>query len=166
MAAPGLDAQAILAVLSSKNVKFVVIGGYALELWDVAVPPTVDVDITPEASRANLRRLAGALNDMHARIRGASSDPVPVPGGFTADLLEQMAMLNLVTDHGPLDIALTPAGTDGYRNLRKRSVAIESGDVTVQVAHLEDVAQSKEAAGRPKDLVVLPAIWDHLRRRS
>lgn len=166
MAAPGLDAEAIVAVLTRSQVKFVVIGGYALELWDVAVPPTVDVDITPEVSRANLRRLAGALNDMHGRIRSGSSDPVPVPGGFTAELLEQMEVLNLVTDHGPLDIALIPAGTKGYADLRERSVAVDVSGTTVQVAELEDVARSKEAAGRPKDIVVLPAIWDHLRRRG
>lgn len=165
MAAPGLDAGAILAALIRNQVKFVVVGGFALELWDVAVPPTVDVDITPEAGRANLRRLARALNDMHAQIRAGSSEPVPVSGGFTAELLEQMAVLNLVTDHGPLDIALSPAGTNGYADLRQRSVAIEVSGTTVQVAELEDVARSKEAAGRPKDIVVLPAIWDHLRRR-
>lgn len=166
MAAAELDAPAILSVLVGHRVDFVVIGGYALELWDVAVPPTVDVDITPETSRANLGRLAEALNEMNARIRISKSDPLVVPGGFTVELIEQVTILNLVTDHGPLDIALTPAGTDGYRDLRKRSVAFESGDITVYVAELEDVARSKEAAGRAKDIMVLPAILDHLRRRG
>ena len=36
----------------------------------------------------------------------------------------------------------------------------------VPVASLEDVLRSKEAAGREKDFLVIPAIRAHLRRRT
>lgn len=165
MPAPGVDPEAIMETLTRHGVRFVVVGGYALELWDVAVPPTVDVDITPEKSRANLTRLAASLDELKASLRVNGDDPVTVPGGFSPDLLAGMTVLNLATRHGPLDITLVPTGTGGYPDLCGRAIEVEVGGSTVLLADLEDVARSKEAAGRPKDFKVLPAIWDHLRRR-
>jgi hypothetical protein len=59
-----------------------------------------------------------------------------------------------------------PAGTEGYPDLIQNAAQIEYQGVVVPTASLEDVARSKEAAGRPKDLRTLPAIRAHLRRFS
>lgn len=166
MPTPDVDAQAILQVLISNGVHFVVIGGYAIELWEVAVPPTADIDVTPNSSIGNLRRLADALNELQAGLRVSGVDPVRVPGGFTAELISQLSVLNLATRHGPLDISVSPSGTAGYADLIKGASVLTVGDLRVSVAALEDVIRSKEAAGRPKDLRVLPALYDHLNRRS
>jgi hypothetical protein len=40
--------------------------------------------------------------------------------------------------------------------LRSRSISVRVGSETVRVASLEDILKSKRAAGRPKDLAVLP----------
>lgn len=40
------------------------------------------------------------------------------------------------------------------------------GDVTVEVAGLDDVIKSKTAAGRPKDLDALPELLRIARQRS
>jgi len=143
----------------------VVVGGFAVELWDVAVQPTVDVDITPERSKANLTRLATALNELEAELR-YGDEGVAIPGGFTAENIEDMNVLNLSTAAGPLDLATTPAGTEGYADLIRNAADIEYEGIVVPTAALEDVARSKEAAGRPKDLRTLPAIRAHIRRRS
>lgn len=163
MPIPGVDAERIVATLHSHNVRFVVIGGFAVELWDVAVQPTVDVDVTPEMSQQNLRRLANALNELEAGLR-VGGDKVEVPGGLTAELIEQMSVLNLTTSAGPLDLTILPAGTDGYPDLVRNSTELPYRDVMVPTASLADVARSKEAAGRPKDLRTLPAIYAHLER--
>jgi hypothetical protein len=163
MPVPGVDAARIIDVLLQHNVDFVVVGGFAVELWDVAVQPTVDVDITPERSAENLARLASALNELEAVLR-SGSETIAIPGGFTAANLEPMTVLNLVTSAGPLDLTIMPAGTEGYPDLIRRSSGIEYQGVVVPTASLEDVARSKEAAGRPKDLMTLPAIRAHLRR--
>lgn len=159
-----VDAARIIATLQKHQVQFVVIGGFAIELWEVAVPPTIDVDISPERSRANLARLAAALNDLGARIRSGEEN-VPVPGGFTADHIVDMSVLNLSTDAGPLDITLQPAGTNGYADLIDQASDISYREVLVPAADLADVARSKEAAGRAKDIRTLPAIHAHLDRR-
>lgn len=163
MPVPGVDAEHIVATLRSYDVAYVVIGGFAVELWDVAVQPTVDIDITPDMSPGNLERLANALNDLKAGIR-VGSETVMVLGGLTAEMIEQMRVLNLNTVAGPLDLTILPAGTSGYADLVAGATEIPYGDVMVPTASLEDVARSKEAAGRPKDLRTLPAIRAHLER--
>jgi hypothetical protein len=53
-----------------------------------------------------------------------------------------------------------PSGTEGYADLRKGAIAVEIFGLVTAVASLPDVIRSKEAAGRPKDLIAVP----HLRR--
>ena len=165
MPVPGVDAARMIDTLNRHRVEFVVVGGFAVELWDVAVQPTVDVDITPERSKANLTRLAAALNELEAELR-YGDEGVAIPGGFTAENIEDMSALNLTTVAGPLDLTIMPAGTEGYPDLIRNATDIEYEGILVPTAALEDVARSKEAAGRPKDLRTLPAIRAHIRRRS
>jgi len=163
MPVASVDAAQMITVLNRHRVKYVVVGGFAVELWGVAVQPTVDVDITPERSKLNLARLADALNELEAELR-YGEETVPVPGGLTAALIEQMSVLDLSTSAGPLDLTIVPAGTTGYGDLSPNATVITYREVEVPTAHLEDVARSKEAAGRPKDLRTLPAIYAHLER--
>jgi len=158
----------MLETLDRNAVDYVVIGGFAIELHDVAVPPTRDVDITPSSSTPNLKRLSAALIEMGARFRVLDGPPqgVAVPGGIRAAWLKSMVTLTLVTDAGPLDISLIPDGTEGYDDLVAGRVGITFGDRVVPVASLEDVLRSKEAAGREKDVLVIPALQAHLRRRG
>lgn len=167
MPTPDVDAAAILDVLFRHRVEFVVIGGFAVELHDVAVPPTQDIDITPATSADNLARLADALNELNARLRVPDDpDGLPIPGGITPELLAQMTAVTLVTDAGALDLSLMPSGTDGYRDLARGITELEYQGRTIPVADLADVLRSKEAAGREKDLKTIPAIRAHLRRRG
>jgi hypothetical protein len=163
MPVPGVDAELIVETLNRHGVEYVVVGGFALELWDVAVQPTVDVDITPEMSVENLRRLAAALNDLEAGIR-SGEEVVRIPGGFSSENIKDMRVLNLATTAGPLDLTIMPAGTEGFDDLIARMSQIDYKGLSVPTASLRDVARSKEAAGRPKDLRVLPAIWAHIER--
>lgn len=165
MPAPSVDAARIVATLHKHNVAFVVVGGFAVELWNVAVQPTVDVDITPERSEENLERLAAALNELNAELR-YGEEAVLIPGGFTRQNIEDMMVLNLATSAGPLDITVMPAGTNGYEDLAGNASDLAYQGVVVPTAALEDVARSKEAAGRPKDIRTLPAIRAHLERNG
>jgi hypothetical protein len=164
---PDVDAGRILQALAAHRVRYVVIGGFAVELHDVAVPATRDIDITPDADRRNLARLAAALNELGARFRvpDGPAGGVEIPGGVTAAWLAEMVSLALVTDAGPLDVNLMPDGTTGFADLEQGMSPIEYEAILVPTAALEDVLRSKEASGRAKDLMVIPAIRAHLRRR-
>ena len=167
MPTPDVDTEKMLQALLRHDVTFVVIGGFAVELHEVPVAPTRDVDITPSASRTNLVKLIGALNELEARLRvaGGPAAGVAVPGGLTPEFLQSMVSVALVTAAGPLDISLLPDGTEGYDDLARSQLHIEFHNLRLPVASLDDIIRSKEAAGREKDLLVLPALREHLRRQ-
>ena len=168
MPTPDVDVVGMLEVLDRHRVDYVVIGGLAIELHDVAVPPTRDVDITPATAHSNLLRLAAALKELEARFRVPVGPPagVEVPGGITPEWLSGMVTITLVTAAGPLDLNFVPDGTTGYADLVAGHVELEFDGRRVRVANLEDVVRSKEAAGRQKDVQVLPALRAHLRRST
>lgn len=109
---------AICRVLIDHGVQFVVIGGMAARLHDTG-HATVDLDICPSTDDANLARLASALSDLGARLR-VSGDPEGVPFEPHADLLRQVELMTLITEHGPLDLCFIPDGfPDGYATLSR-----------------------------------------------
>jgi len=163
-----VDPSTIIETFTRHGVQYVVIGGFAAELHHVAIPPTRDIDVTPATTESNLETLAVALNELDARFRVPDGPPdgVEIPGGITAPWLAGMATITLMTTAGPLDIALRPDGTDGYDDLHESVTILAYEGLEVPVASLADVIRSKEAAGREKDLLVLPALRAHLRRQT
>lgn len=153
----------ILEVLERHDVAYVVVGGFAALLHG-ARRPTVDIDVVPDTSRDNLRRLAAALTELGVRVR---TDAVEggLPFSVSAESMTGVLMLNLLTEHGDLDLTFRPAGTEGFGDLSRDSVAMDVGGVRVLVASLEDVVRSKEAANRLKDAVALPELYRLLERR-
>jgi len=70
---------------------------------------------------------------------------------------------NLVCADGEFDISFHPSGlAGGYAEHAVNALHLRAGDVEVVVADLADVIRSKEFAGRPKDLRVLPLLYRHL----
>ncbi|MGH2472816.1 MAG: hypothetical protein ACRDG6_10490, partial [Candidatus Limnocylindria bacterium] len=64
------DPTAILRVLDAHEVKFVLIGGVSGNLHG-STTLTEDIDIAYARDRQNLERLAAALRDLRATLRGA-----------------------------------------------------------------------------------------------
>jgi hypothetical protein len=164
---PDLDDDHVVAisrVLTEHDVAFVVIGGVAARLHDTG-HATVDIDVCPSRTKDNLTRLATALRALGARLR-VEGDPEGVAFEPHADLLANVTTMTLITRHGPLDLCFTPAGfARGYDELAPRAVTVQLANVDVPVASLEDVVESKRAAGRPKDITALPALEAHLQRQ-
>lgn len=150
------DPVDMVAVLRRHGVDFVLIGGIAAALhgYDGV---TTDLDITPADDVANLTRLSDALRELEAGLRVDGIDE-PLPFDHDAASLRRAAVWNLRTRSGDLDIALQPAGTDGYDDLMTSAVRITIADVDIDLASLADVIRSKEAADRPKDRLALPAL--------
>lgn len=157
------DPGALLGVLVSHDVRFVLIGGLAA-LAHGSPFPTEDVDITPDADPGNLSRLSSALTELDAKIRGESLEE-GLPFGHDAASLAGATTLNLTTKFGDLDLTLTPSGTRGYRDLVTDARDTEAFGIVVTIASLADVVRSKQAANRPKDQRVLPALRDILASR-
>lgn len=171
MASAEFDPPRMLSALAACEVRFVLIGGMAAVLHgDVGV--TVDLDIVPERSDANLERLARALRKLRARIR-TEGEPEGLQFDCSAEFFRNLSpdsIVNMTTEAGDLDVTFCPSGTQGFADLRRDAIEIEAADrLLILVASLEDVIRSKEAAGREKDRLALPRLrrlLDRLRMRD
>jgi hypothetical protein len=148
--------EGIFAVLADHGVDYVVIGAVAATLHGSPLG-TTDTDVCPAKTPENLKRLAGALEELDARIR-TLDDPRGVAFPYDGRFLGEVDAWNLMTPFGNFDIAFKPSGTDGYEDLRRGAVNIELEGVNVPVASLLDVIRSKEAAGRQRDRHALPTL--------
>ena len=156
---PELDATAIVSVLNGKRVRYVVIGAFAAIAQRAPIAPTRDIDITPDESLTNLRRLSIALKELDARLR-TEPDEGGLPFDHDAASLQRAETWNLICRFGEFDVSFRPSGIDdGYQELAERAHIVVIEGVEVPVADLDDVIRSKEAAGRPKDLRALPALY-------
>jgi molybdenum cofactor biosynthesis enzyme MoaA len=156
------DPERILRALARRRVRYVLIGATAARLQGFP-RVTADADITPATDADNLKRLAMALRDLHARVY-TESVPEGLPYDLDAASLARSELWNLVTDGGRVDIVFRPAGTAGYADLEKSAVTFEVYGLTTQAASLADILRSKLASDRPQDRDDVAVLKDMLRR--
>jgi hypothetical protein len=161
MTLPAFDPLRSLRTLVEHGVEFVVIGGIAGRLMG---SPTVtnDLDICYARTAANHTRLAAALVELHARLRGVEHD---VPFQLDAETIANGDSFTFITDAGSLDAFGTPSGTGGFDDLVRTAHEVDIDSLTVRVCDLEDLLRMKRASGRPKDLIeveVLTAVREEL----
>jgi hypothetical protein len=155
------DPVGIIAILNRHAVRYVVIGGIAAGVQG-AIWATTDLDVCHSRSRANLRRLANALEDLEAATADVPPD-VKVP--LDARMLARGDIWTLSTRLGRLDCIAEPAPGLTYETLSERGRPFE-GSETYLVASIDDLITMKRTAGRPKDLAqldLLRAVSDELR---
>lgn len=157
------DVPALAEVLNRHGVRYVVIGGYAVQRA-VADYVTNDVDFSPATDRENLERLSGALRDLGAQIR-TDAAPEGLPFDHSGESLARAKMWNLQCRFGAFDITFEPAG-GGYDHLAPKAQVVEVRGVELPVADLADVVASKRLAGRAKDQAALPRIEQALAERG
>jgi hypothetical protein len=143
------EPERILEKLAEHRVRFVLIGGLAATIHGSPVV-TVDVDIAYERTRENLSRLAAALADMNARLRGIDED---VPFELDAKTLEAGHNFTFATDLGNLDILGWPDGITDYETLSANAIETNFGGKTIRIASLDDLIHMKKASNRPKDQI-------------
>ncbi|MBA2576885.1 MAG: hypothetical protein H0V05_09650 [Euzebyaceae bacterium] len=153
----GFDPAALLRILDEHGVAFVVIG-HAAAILRGSPTVTNDIDVTPERDIDNAERLFEALASTNARRPVAGLPPVDWPAVDERDFLGWGAV-SYATDHGPIDIVPYPKALGGYEDLVPRAELFDIGGRRVLVAALDDVIESKEQLGRPKDRSQLPALY-------
>jgi hypothetical protein len=143
------DPTAILRVLNTHEVRFVVIGGVSGNLHG-STTLTEDIDIAYARDRHNLERLAAALRDLRATLRGAPKDV-----RFKLDAAALRAGLNFTfsTRLGPLDCIGEAAGGFTYDNLVGNAELYPLSGMAIAAASLDDLIRMKRAAGRIKDRI-------------
>lgn len=150
MSSPAFDE--LLRRLVAANVRFVLIGGFAVNAWGV-LRGTKDLDIVVDPDRENLVRLAGLVAEaggqVHAREAFLSSQ-------FSIGaVLAQGERVEIETTLGSLDVVQGLPGVPSYADLRQRAKEVEVMGARIAVCSLEDLVAMKRAAGRTRDLADL-----------
>jgi hypothetical protein len=161
---PPLDPAALFRRLHEADVRYVVIGGFAVIAHGVQ-RSTADLDICPDPDPANLTRLALLLRDLEARQAEAGDfrqDELPFDP-TDPERLGEGGNFRLETSLGSLDIMQSIPGIAGepaYRELAGEAIEAEVRGVPVTVCSLRHLLAMKQAADRPLDRVDLDQLKD------
>jgi hypothetical protein len=161
-----LDIDRIISTLERHGVVYLLVGGLSASAYG-ARRLTKDFDCLPARNEENLRRLAAAMGELNARLRveGLSDDEArELPVQLDHVTLGAMEISTWRTDSGDLDILRDIPDRDGRRrtfnDLLARSTEAIMGRVTVRLAALDDVIESKQWANRPKDRQALGELYE------
>jgi hypothetical protein len=154
----------ILKILHDAHLEFVVVRGAAMHLQGSAYV-TKDVDFCYARTPENIKRLAAALQPYRPKLRGA---PASLPFLFDARAIAQGLNFALTTDPGDLDFLGEVTGLRSYEAVKVAAGIRVIDEISVAVLSLAGLIKSKKAAGRPKDLYVLPELeaLEQLKRKT
>jgi predicted nucleotidyltransferase len=146
--------QQTLQLLAEHEVEFIIIGGLASSVHSSSYV-TFDLDICYSRTKDNLRRIVAALRAYHPRLRDV---PEGLPFVWDETTLSHGTNFTLSTDLGDIDLLGEIKGVGTYDDALASSLVIPLYRNDVKVLSLEALIASKRAAGRPKDLLVLPEL--------
>jgi predicted nucleotidyltransferase len=146
--------EQFLRLLSERQINFVVIGGLAASVHGSAYA-TYDIDICYARDDDNLQKLVNALQPIHPYLRGA---PPGLPFKLDAPTLKAGLNFTLSTEPGDIDLLGEVAGIGFYDRVLKQSDEVIVFGIKCRALSLEGLIQSKRAAGRSKDLNLIPEL--------
>jgi hypothetical protein len=147
--------------LQDAGVEFIVVGGVSAILQGATVN-TMDLDICYRRTPENIRRLVAALAPLNPRPRGFPPD---LP--FIFDERTVQLGSNFTLEIGPesLDLLGEMSAIGGYEQVIGGALDTQVGSRTVKTLSLEQLIATKTAAGRTKDLAVIPELQAALERK-
>ena len=147
---PQPDFDKLLRWLANAEVRFILVGGLAVNAWGL-VRGATHVDVVADSDPENLGRLAAVA----ARAKTLTRAPQARSQAAIAALLQSGESVEIDTALGPLNVVQGYPGVPPYAELRARAVEVEAMTGTVAICSLEDLRAMKHAAGRTRDLVDL-----------
>ena len=145
MATPLLpaDFKEFLKLLNSKEVEYLVIGGYAVGYYGY-VRATADMDIWIAPTRVNAAKAVSVIRDFGFDTPELSVELLLTPGN----------VIRMGVPPFRIELLTTPSGVQFDECYRER-VVDKLGDVPVPFISLKHLKINKQAAGRRKDLLDL-----------
>lgn len=151
-----------LEVLDRYRVDCILVGGVAAVLQGVPIS-TLDTDIVYRRTADNIERLAAALRELEATYRDPAGRRIEPDTSRLAAGGHHLLRTRL----GPLDVLATIGASRTYEDLEPHAAryALEGG-MNVLLLDLQTIIETKEQAGRSKDLLALPILRETLRLRE
>ena len=146
--------ESAIQSLADNNVEFVITGGVAIRLHSSAYV-TLDLDFCYARTTGNLAKIVSALSQYNPRPRDFPKD---LPYFFDERSLQNATNFTFETTIGDIDLLGEVAGVGNYSQVENSSVIFELYGRDVRVLSIDALIDAKRAAGRTKDLLVLPEL--------
>ena len=149
-----MNFELAVQALTDGGVDYIIIGGWSAILHGSA-HVTTDLDIFFARNPENLSKLAEALAPYHPRPRDL---PRELPFLWDTKTLAANTILTLSTDLGAIDLLAAVSGLGSFEEVKAHSVTVAAFGREVLTLDLESLIRSTGAAGRGKDLSILPEL--------
>lgn len=133
------DFKEFIELLNKNNVKYLVIGGYAV-VYHGYVRSTNDIDIWVDISKENIKKLLIALEEF-----GFSSS------NFKEEDFSPNQIIQLGYPPNRIDLITTPAGVD-FETCYKTKEQTTIDNVNISIIDLTNLIKTKKASNRTRDL--------------
>ena len=155
-----IDLEKILPILVQEQVDFVIIGGVAAVLYGSS-HLTSDLDICYARNKENLSRLVKAIAPYNPQLRMDERQPeglARLPFIWDLQTLRNGLNFTLKTDLGYVDLLGEITGIGKFEQVKEGAAPVSVYGVDCLVVSLEKLIKAKQAAGRAKDLLILPEL--------
>lgn len=160
MTAEPLRLRELLERLSQAEIRFVLVGGLAVNAWGY-LRATQDVDVVPDPAPENLAKLDSLLKELGGRVDVGGR--LLAPSAISAFLRTGDRTL-VLTELGRIDVLQGLPQVPAFAELDADATAVEVEGLTLRVCSLEHLLAMKRASERPRDrddLEALEAARDH-----
>lgn len=137
-------AEKVAETFKKYNVAYLFIGKFGAILYGYP-GTTQDIDIFPQKEKTNCEKLVMALKELGFHL----------DEDLTEAILTGKDFIQIRGGPFPIDIVFTPDGIESFEEAKKRSRLI--GEM-FYCASMDDIIQSKKAAGRQRDKEELPRL--------
>jgi predicted nucleotidyltransferase len=141
-------------ILSSRQVKFVLVGGMAVVIHGVT-RTTKDMDIFYEGSRENCERVLEAVNEFGFGFLKFTVD----------DLMDKTSYIQLGHEPVRIDLFCELPGIS-FEEVFDASSIYEEEDFKIRVIHINHLIQNKKEVGRQQDLLDVKKLEKILKKRN
>jgi hypothetical protein len=146
--------EAAISSLADNRVDFVIVGGVAIKIHSSAYV-TADLDFCYARTKENFTKIVAALSQFKPRPRNFPED---LPYFFDERTLQNATNFTFETTIGDIDLLGEVAGVGTYAEVEKASEIFDLYGREIRVLSIEALIKAKRAAGRTKDLLVLPEL--------
>jgi predicted nucleotidyltransferase len=149
-----LRLRELLARLIEADVRFVLVGGLAVNAWGY-LRATRDIDFVPDPDPENLTRLDAVLQELGGKV---DVDGKLLAGTAISTFLRTGDRTLVATELGQVDVLQGLPQVPRFAALEEKAEDVDLDGLVVRVCSLEHLIGMKRASERPRDREDLAAL--------